>query len=94
MPNYNKRVQEAIMIMEKKNTKKEGRILFNGKPTREWLSRKDILSTMASLLFSVVKDNYMSITALTRQEVPLNYFNLMNRFNNVSVVSNSNIRSP
>ena len=36
----------------------------------------------------------MSITALTRHEVPLNYFNGMNHFINVSGVSESNIRSP
>ena len=36
----------------------------------------------------------MSITTLKRHEVPLNYFNWMNHFNNVSQVSNLNKRSP
>ena len=47
----NRRSQEAISILEKNSTTKKlkGRMVFNGKLAREWLSMEDTSSTTASL---------------------------------------------
>ena len=44
MPQDKRRDQEAITIMDQKSTKKlKSGMVFNGKPTREWLSREDTI---------------------------------------------------
>ena len=50
-PHYKRRAQEDIMILKQKSTTKKtkGRMVFNGKPTRERLSREDTSSPMESL---------------------------------------------
>ena len=45
-----KRVQIALAyLMEKRDGTVKGRTVFNGKPTREWLSKDNSASPMASL---------------------------------------------
>ena len=46
-----RKAQVAIMLLTQKTMSKEikGRMVFNGKPTREWLSREDTSSPTASL---------------------------------------------
>ena len=50
-PHEKRRDNEAIIILEKNDTTKKpkGRMGFNGKPTREWLSRDENSNTTASL---------------------------------------------
>ena len=44
------RAMEALMLLtEKKDGTVKGRLVYNGKPTREWLSREDSTSPTASL---------------------------------------------
>ena len=46
-----RKAQVAIMLLTKKNLTKEikGRMVYNGKPTREWLSKEDTSSPTATL---------------------------------------------
>ena len=46
-----RKAQVAIMLLTKKTLTKEikGRMVFNGKPTREWLSKEDTSSPTATL---------------------------------------------
>ncbi len=49
-PIEQKRAQQALMfISEKRDKTTKGRMVYNGKPTREWLSREDSLSPTAAL---------------------------------------------
>ena len=45
-----KKAQEALMFLtEKRSGEKKGRMVYNGKPTREWLSKEDSASPTATL---------------------------------------------
>ena len=45
-----RKAQEALMFLTEKNDKRvKGRMVYNGKPTREWLSRQDLSSPTAAL---------------------------------------------
>ena len=45
-----RKAQEALMFLtEKRNKDIKGRMVYNGKPTREWLSKEDSASPTASL---------------------------------------------
>ena len=49
-PVERQRVQQALMFLTEKQEKSiKGRMVFNGKPTREWLSREDSASPTAAL---------------------------------------------
>jgi hypothetical protein len=49
-PIERRRAQQALMFLTEKRDKSiKGRMFFNGKPTREWLSREDSASPMAAL---------------------------------------------
>ena len=49
-PSERRKAQEALMFLtEKRSGKIKGRMVYNGKPTREWLSREDSASPTASL---------------------------------------------
>jgi hypothetical protein len=49
-PSERKKAQMALMFLtEKRDKSVKGRMVYNGKPTREWLSRKDAASPMAAL---------------------------------------------
>jgi hypothetical protein len=49
-PSKRKKAQMALMFLtEKRDRSVKGRMVYNGKPTREWLSRKDAASPMAAL---------------------------------------------
>jgi hypothetical protein len=45
-----RKAQQALMFLgEKQDGTMEGRMVYNGKPTREWLSREDSASPTAAL---------------------------------------------
>jgi hypothetical protein len=45
-----RKVQQALMVLgEKRDGTIKGRMVYNGKPTREWLSREDSVSPTAAL---------------------------------------------
>ena len=49
-PNVKKKAQEALMFLtEKCDGTIKGRMVYNGKPTREWLSKEDSASPTVSL---------------------------------------------
>ena len=49
-PSERKKAQEALMFLsEKRDGTIKGRMVYNGKPTRQWLSREDSASPTASL---------------------------------------------
>jgi hypothetical protein len=49
-PEEKRKAQEALMFLtEKRNKTVKGRMVFNGKPTREWYSREDSASPTVSL---------------------------------------------
>ena len=49
-PTEKERAMEAIMLLtEKRSGKIKGRMVYNGKPTREWLGKEDSASPTASL---------------------------------------------
>jgi hypothetical protein len=49
-PIERKRAQQALMfISEKRDKTIKGSMVYNGKPTREWLSREDASSPTAAL---------------------------------------------
>jgi hypothetical protein len=49
-PSKRKKAQMALMFLpEKRDKSVNGRMVYNGKPTRVWLSRKDAASPMAAL---------------------------------------------
>ena len=49
-PDEKRKAQEALMFLTEKRDKSiKGRCVYNGKPTREWLSREDAASPTASL---------------------------------------------
>ena len=49
-PNERARAQAALMFLtEKRDGTIKGRLVYNGKPTRDWLSREDSASPTASL---------------------------------------------
>jgi hypothetical protein len=49
-PSKRKKAQMALMFLtEKRDRSVKGRMVYNGKPTREWLSRKDVGSPTAAL---------------------------------------------
>ena len=48
--NEKKKAMEALMLMtEKKDKTVKGRMVYNGKPSREWISKDDAASPTASL---------------------------------------------
>ena len=50
MPEEHKKAMEALMfLMEKHNELIKGQMVYNRKPTREWLTREDSASLMAAL---------------------------------------------
>jgi hypothetical protein len=50
MPSEKKKAQMALMFLtEKRDGSVKGRMVYNGKPTREWLSKDDAASPTASL---------------------------------------------
>ena len=55
-----KKVQIALMLLtEKRNKKIKGRMVFNGKPTRQWLSKENSASPttmLESLMLTLVID--------------------------------------
>ena len=58
-----KKAQGAIMLLEKKENKDpKGRMVFNGKPTREWLTREDTSSPAVS------QEAIMILTAIDAKE--------------------------
>jgi hypothetical protein len=49
-PSERKKAQMALMFLTEKRDKSEkGRMVYNGKPTREWLPREDAASPTAAL---------------------------------------------
>ena len=49
-PSERKKAMEALMFLtEKRDKSVKGRMVYNGKPTREWLSREDSASPTAAL---------------------------------------------
>lgn len=49
-PSERRKAQEALMFLtEKRDGRIKGRMVYNGKPTREWLSREDAMSPTATL---------------------------------------------
>jgi hypothetical protein len=59
-PSEKRKAQEALMFLTKKHDGKiKGRMVYNGKPTREWLSREDAASptvSLESILLTAVVD--------------------------------------
>ena len=58
-----KAMKGLMLLTEKKDGSKKGRLVYNGKPTREWLSREDASSPTASLesiMLTAVIDAYES----------------------------------
>ena len=49
-PTERKKAQQAFMFLAgKRDESIKGRMVYNGKPTREWLSREDSASPTAAL---------------------------------------------
>ena len=49
-PSERKKAQEALLFLtEKRDGTIKGRMVYNGKPTREWLSKEDLASPTVSL---------------------------------------------
>eukprot|EP00980_Cylindrotheca_fusiformis_P020847 scaffold7835_cov53-Cylindrotheca_fusiformis.AAC.2 len=49
-PSKKRKAMEALMFLtEKRDGTIKGRMVYNGKPTRDWLSREDVASPTASL---------------------------------------------
>eukprot|EP00980_Cylindrotheca_fusiformis_P030969 scaffold25690_cov333-Cylindrotheca_fusiformis.AAC.1 len=49
-PSEKRKAMEALMFLtEKRDGTIKGRMVYNGKPTRDWLSREDAASPTASL---------------------------------------------
>ena len=62
-PAERKRAMEALMFLtEKRDGRIKGRLVYNGKPTREWLNREDSASPTASL------ESIMLLAAIDAEE--------------------------
>jgi hypothetical protein len=56
-PSERKKAQMALMFLTEKSDKSvKGRMVYNGKPTREWLSRKDAASPTAAIESVMIHD--------------------------------------
>jgi hypothetical protein len=69
MPEECKKAMEALMfLMEKHNQTIKGQMVYNGKPTREWLMREDSASPMAaleSIMLTAVIDAHKECDTMT-----------------------------
>jgi hypothetical protein len=68
-----RKAQEALMFLsEKRDESVKGRMVYNGKPTREWLSREDAASptaTLESIMLTAMIDAYEGRDVMTN-DVP------------------------
>jgi hypothetical protein len=64
-----KKAQQALMFLcEKRDGTIKGRMVYNGKPTREWLNKEDVASPTASLeaiILTCVIDSYENRDVMT-----------------------------
>jgi hypothetical protein len=67
-PSERKKAQMALMFLtEKRDRSVKGRMVYNGKPTREWLLREDAASPMAALE-SIIITGVIEAKAVSQQE--------------------------
>ena len=69
MPEEHKKAMEALMfLMEKHDESIKGQMVYNGKPTREWLTREDSASPTAaleSIMLTAVIDAHEECNTMT-----------------------------
>ena len=68
-PTEKKKAQDALMFLTEKRDKSiKGRMVYNGKPTREWLSREDSASpttALESIMLTAIIDAFENRDVMT-----------------------------